>query len=144
METWLQEYSNTANRPICRHDKFQCISPCTDVIWCPANLTGIPGSNPHHSFIHMSYLMTTSSHAPALNHYTGTALMGYSEASFVSELRTCKPSKDVGKLVIQLFETHVYVSRTHLCFLMGLLSLHSLCVRVIKYRLLMCFWFHRH
>lgn len=69
--------------------------------------------------------MTTSSHAPALNHCTGIALTGDSEASFVSELRTFKPSKDAGKVVIQLFEMHVYISRTHLCFLMGLLSLHS-------------------
>ena len=69
--------------------------------------------------------MITSSHAPALNHYTGIALTGDSEASFVSELRTCNPSKDAGKAVSQLFETHVYIPRTHLCFLMGLLSLHS-------------------
>lgn len=68
--------------------------------------------------------MITSSHTPALNHYTGIALVGDSEACFVSELRLCNLSKDAGKVVGQLLEMPVNIPRTHLCFLTGVLSLH--------------------
>ena len=58
--------------------------------------------------------MITSSHPPAPNDDTGIAPTGDSEASFVSELRTCNPSKDAGKVVSQLSETPVYIPITHL------------------------------